>query len=74
MGLADEIKFCFGHRSNNNKCKIKHFGIYRAVFFYKEKVIRICAHIMLLALSGTGNKYATDLIFSVVFVATFSQK
>jgi hypothetical protein len=36
---------------------IEHFVLSRAiVFFHKEKVVRTCAHLMLVTLSGSGNK------------------
>jgi hypothetical protein len=43
-------------------------GFLGPFFFRKEKVIRSCTHLMLVTLSGNGNK-SHDLILSGIFVA-----
>jgi hypothetical protein len=35
---------------------IEHFGLSRAILFSQRKVIRSCAHLMLVIHSGSGNK------------------
>jgi hypothetical protein len=36
--------------------RLEHFGLSRAILFRKEKVIRSCAHLVVVTQSGSGNK------------------
>jgi hypothetical protein len=58
-GSTDNVRVWagFGPSSNDsNKTKKEHFGLSRAIISHKEKVIRSCAHLMLVTQSGSGNK------------------
>jgi hypothetical protein len=47
----------FGPGSNDsNQTLYEHFGLSRAIIFFAKKVIRSCAHLMLVTQSGFGNK------------------
>jgi hypothetical protein len=57
------------------KREIEHFGLSRAIlFFRKQKVIRSCAHLMLVTQSGSGNKsHRLDFLGDICCVPSHKQ-
>jgi hypothetical protein len=54
----DNVRIRAGFRpgSNERSQKLENLGLSRDILFHKEKVVRSCAHPMLVTQSGSGNK------------------